>query len=296
MIRIGFSRWNVLASAKSGGSGNTIYEFGLIPHALNYIVLKDTHSDDTKSVASQNFVSVMTIPTYNTRMASVVTEIAKITDTLASDAINFCYHNGMIGYEGFDKDAAFYIVKNAIMKAVSSGNPDPIEQIELADIACDLIELRREQESLRTERERVAREAWIAHEEDRARRNAIAEPARKRSFEFLDKVLTKDERETLRSKKYIHIKNVYGDFFVTPVSSVLVEQFVNGKYIASHCIMFEDYSLPIGDEIAMKVALLKANPEKFLKTANKFIRKPTKCFALISAQSNSEGSGESSFS
>mgnify|MGYP007017489555 CR=1 FL=1 len=65
-----------------------------------------------------------------------------------------------------------------------------------------------------------------------------------------------------------------GGTFVVPVSAHgLVEHYENGVYKASYCIIFQDYSIPVGDEALMKVALLKADPKKFFQTANRFDQK-----------------------
>jgi hypothetical protein len=45
--------------------------------------------------------------------------------------------------------------------------------------------------------------------------------------------------------------------------------------MASYCVVFRDWSIPLGDEVLMKIALLKACPKKFFDVANKFIHKRT---------------------
>jgi len=58
--------------------------------------------------------------------------------------------------------------------------------------------------------------------------------------------------------------------FIVPTGGGLVHQIVNNLNIASYCLMFEDNSLPIYDAVLMKILLLKNDPERFIKTSNRF--------------------------
>jgi len=134
--------------------------------------------------------------------------------------------------------------------------------------------MKAEREVALIEAQRIQAEAYEAHQAEyqalNAERLKHAQGVIKKSLELLKQFLTKAEREELDAKGHVTINIAAGSFVVPVTSHGLVKQYVGKEYISSYCIVFQDYSLPVGDEALMKIALLKADPDKFFKTANKF--------------------------
>jgi hypothetical protein len=207
--------------------------------------------------------------TYDLTPIRTINITNQLASEIASDAVNFCINHGVVNYEGYDKSGAIYIVKCSINNVVKSGKCDEIVQEEYVDFSIEMRQILEERERQKQERERLAREAYEAHLQESVEREIARNAAMKTSFEFLYSFLNEEERKEAIEKKQVTVKIAAGEF-VVPLHPSMVRHYLNGKHMADYCIVFSDYSIPFGDEVLMKIALLKTDPLKFFGVANKF--------------------------
>ena len=113
------------------------------------------------------------------------------------------------------------------------------------------------------------------HQEERMRseeeKQTAARDARYRSYDLLDSLLSPEERAGFKRTRVIRIKTGLGEFRLVEKTHGGVHRYVDGFYECSYCVVFADANLPLGDNLAMKVALLKTDPERLIRTANRYI-------------------------
>lgn len=276
MVRVGLSRWYVQVSKAAAPRGEVEYCLALAPQAKRYRVLAKQWSGlrcelVEKEAAVRPLCSTFTGLRYDfdTHPAREVMLLRQTAEELASRAVELCLQQGIVDFEGFDKAAAVYIVHAAIMRCAERGQSETPETAEAVDLVPDMRAIRQERERQQRERERLAREAYEAHLEEMARRAEYAAPEEKVSFDLLHSILSPSERQEAAEHRRVTIRNSLGDFIVPVSMHGLVRHYADGKYVTSYCVVFRDYTIPIGDEVLMKVALLKADPHKFLKAANR---------------------------
>lgn len=269
MVRIGFVRWLIQAISRPLNGGKTEISLSLIPQAIRYQVLTKSGEQDVsaKTLAVSRIEDNYEI-WRGKRLVEIVNELAA---ELAGDAIRYSTNIGLVDYEGQNVFLVHYIVKTAIIKAAERNVSDPIERVDFIDLAADMREIRAERE--RQAAERVARqaEARRQHNAEAAIRNERAEKSMQVSFDLLRGFLSDSEKAEMEKAGHVTVKTLCGDFVVPTTAHGLVKQYENGVYKVSHCVVFSDYSIPVGDEILMKIAFLKADPAMFLKTSVKFV-------------------------
>jgi len=116
-------------------------------------------------------------------------------------------------------------------------------------------------------RERTAR---LMKEEQERERKRIE--STEKSWRFLETIVPKDILEKAKEVGFLLVKNAIGDFQIPLSSHGLVSFFKDGNKECDYCLQFQDYSIPVGDEVAMKYTLLLSDPETFILKANKIRR------------------------
>lgn len=283
MIRIGLTRWFIIAERVPQNGGRVIYRLSLVPQGREYLVSmvqwKGIHRSINDVVVSPKPVKLdMEVFSYDLvgKPWMEVSTWGRMASEAANYAVAECLRSGLVDFEEFPRMETEYLVSSAIMKVVESGKSDEVVNVERIDLVADMLAMRGDREARRAEARRLAEEAWRAHGEDVARRGLFAKEAVATSMEFLYEYLTEDERKEAKEHGRVTVSIAAGDFVVPVSAHGLVRQYVDGKYKMSYCIVFQDYSIPVGDEALMKIVLLKADPKKFMAVANKFAeRYPT---------------------
>jgi hypothetical protein len=194
-----------------------------------------------------------------------------LADELASRTVNYCVNRGIVDCSGLDIRASIFLVRTAIMNAVCSDVSDKIERVPFIDLIPDMEAVRLERERARREHEERQQAAWNQHHAEAAERLKTKDASTALSFDLLYSMLNSSEREEAKAKGQVTVKTLSGEFIVPIAAHGLVKQYVDGKYVISHCVVFQDYSIPVGDEALMKIALLKVDPLRFMKVGNKFV-------------------------
>jgi len=279
MIRIGLSRWFIQAAKTPAPNGHVKISLTMVPQASRFRVLvKHWHGLRDELVERDIEVEPILVERSELRYDLERKALREATvwqllaGELASSAVESCLRQGIVDCAGYDRAAGIWLVKTALMKNVERGQSDVPETTEYIDLAADMRAIREERERQRIERERLARNAYAAHVEELARRER-ERPETKLSFELLYSLISAAEKKEAEEKGRITIRNVFGEFRIPVATYGLVERYVDKVYEASYCIVFKDHSIPLGDECLMKIALLKTDPQKFLKTANRFVRR-----------------------
>jgi len=280
MVRVGFVRWFINCGMIPQNCGKTAIRLSLTPQASTYhTLLKVWHGIHSESVERDILVEPHTVQvideTYNLRANAILRHLQTLAAELSERVVNYCVNLGIVDYAEYDKSAAMYIVRQSLINAAKDNRNDNDLRVDRIDLVPDMRACIEEKARQHEERARIAAEAWAAHQaevqERRAANDVEYAKALNTSFELLYSMLSPAEIEEVKTKHCLMVHNLLGDFKVPAFQHGLVEHFVEGKYKASYCVVFEDYRLPLGDEILMKVVLLKTNPDKFLKVANKFV-------------------------
>ena len=275
MIRIGLVRFLIKVDRRSENGGMVGMSISLIPQAEKYRVSKAVWSGAHRSIENvevpASIVSAKRSELEYDLKAKVEAETwGQMADSLATDAVNQCMNSGLVDYAEFEKQLAAYAVKVAIMKAAEKGESDAIERVPLIDLVADMEALRVERERMAAEAQRLADEAMGAHLAEMGLRNKANREFMAKSMDLLYEYLTKDEAEEAKSKGYVTVRNFIGEFRVTVKTHGMIKKFVNDKCTDLYCVVFNDWSIPIGDECLMKIIMLKADPKRLLKIANRF--------------------------
>ena len=287
MVRVGFVRWLVECGLIPQNHGMSKIMFRLVPQADTYHSLvkvwhgvrSELEEQDIQAVTHEVAASELT---FDLKPAKLMQHINTLASELADGVVNYCINQGIVDYQGYDKRAAIYIVRTCLVNAAIANLNDPLEREARIDLVPDM-------RACIEEREREARERAVAmaaaaaqaaerHAEQmveyEARREvemAEYEKANKVSFDLLYSMLTPAETAEAKKTHWITVKTLMGTFKVPVCQHGLAKLYVDGKYKASYCVVFEDYRIPVGDEALMKVALLKTDPDRFIKVAHKFV-------------------------
>lgn len=284
MIRIGFIRWLVQVEMKPLANNEVSFCFTLVPQAKRYKSLVPEWTGLRKAIVERETdVEIQRVARienrWDYRLGWKQMELARsLADELACLAVNYSLRVGIVDFEGLNLAAVKYIVRTAILNCVSTGISDEIERVEFIDLVPDMNAVREERQRAEREREAARQAAWQAHNQDMEARRADefermqkAEGAVKISFDLLYGLLNSIERDEAKSKGIVTVKTLAGIFEVPITKHGFVRQYAdNGDYVVSHCVVFKDYSIPVGDEALMKIALLKTEPAKLLSVSNKF--------------------------
>lgn len=264
MIRIGLSRWYVEASQKPMNLGLARTFLSLVPQASRYKVITPVWKGLTREL-SEKTIAVDKISVYfdmsqydiSKNPRSYMQSVSSIAAELANKAVSLCMNKGIVYFQDFPKIASEYLVKVAITKAIQSGKSDELNLVDEVDLVPEMREILEE------------RQREIARQQERWEASKFSTS---KSMELLRQFLNEKEIEEMDSLKRVSvISGNYGTFLVPITPHGLVARYIDGKYDGHYCIVFKDHTIPLGDEILMKIALLKADPDKFLSIANKFV-------------------------
>jgi len=254
MIPIGKTFWFASAWEQPVGHGETRLSMLLTPQARRYRA--------GAAVDTRPFQVNRTASTYELSADRKAEAAASMARELADEVVRWCNNVGLVDSNLRPWMIATY---NGLIECCQRGYPD-----DLSDGQVDEIDLRRiivEERAVREQSEyrRLLNEARAAGDADAERRK----DATRRSFDLLVNWLTPAERDEAASYGRITVKNDHGTF-VVPVGYGKVARYVDGKPEAEYCMVFESPDIPLGDEVLMKVGLIKTDPERFLKEANRF--------------------------
>lgn len=279
MIRIGFSRWQTIFENSPANNCMQRMCLKMIPYSKSYKVLYKkwnglNSSMEVKDVQTRSFEVPFLLPRYQ-KISHTVEQLKRAALTLSSDVVRYCINNDILDSLGCEINAVTYLVNFALMRLIETGTSDEEQElIEEVDLVPDMTEMRIIRQREIEEQREQTRLAYQQHliEQGIAREQALEKSniVMKKSFDFLAKFLNVNEKEMLEKYKCIKISNLLGDFFIHPYNHSMVDQFYEGKYMQSHCVVFKDVTLPVGDEAAMKVALLKTDIKRFINISNKF--------------------------
>lgn len=279
MIRIGFVRWLIQAELKPRNGGQTEVVLSLVPQAKRYkIFTKEWYGTRDSMVEKEVPAAPISVShtelSYDLLRAKKLFEVAKrLTAELASSAIQYSIRTGLVNFENHNLIAVNYLVSTAIMRVVESGVSDLLELVDSIDLTGDMRTLYDERQRQRAADAQRGREAWAAHNAEQQAYREQHEKAVQISMDLLYSFLSPSERQEAETKGQVTVTNFAGKFVVPVTAHGLVKQYVNDEYHMSYCIVYRDYSIPVGDEALMKIALLKSDLQSFMKTANKFHEK-----------------------
>jgi len=290
MVRVGFVRWFIQVALRPENNGQTSINLALIPQGKVYrSLVKQWHGVHAEIIEKDVPVIEQSVrqveDTWGLKANKIMAISIQLADELASRVVKYCTDIGIVDYAEYNPAGAIWLVKTAILRAIETNNNDAIERVEKIDLIQNMKDCRLERERQQIERERIERERYAAHLAEQNARYEAERPARearekaekevretslKTSMDLLYSFLNSKEKKEAEMRGCVTINNLAGTFVVPVSAHGLVEHYENGNYKASYCIVFQDYSIPVGDEALMKVALLKADPKKFFQTANKF--------------------------
>jgi hypothetical protein len=256
--------------------GMTRIQFRMVPQADTYhSLVKVWHGVRSELVEQditvESWESKQDELTYDLKAARLLQYANSLAAELADNVVRYCVNKGIVDYQGYDQRAANLIVKTALVNAAIAGRSDPLDREGRIDLVPDMRACIAEREREQVERQRVAAEAYAQHQAERLEHLKVQDKATAVSFDLLYSFLTPAEAEEAKKTHWITVKTLLGDFKVPVCAHGLAKLYVDGKYKASYCVVFADYRIPVGDEVLMKVALLKTDPERFIKTAHKFV-------------------------
>jgi hypothetical protein len=267
MIRIGCSRWLVRVVRQVHPGDYLSCFVGMYPEAGRYRILHGSSSEppvELDIVPQPVEVSAL-LDRRDIAMNGGVEldQWGRLAREISLAVVDECQSCNLLGYEAFTKAATVCVLHAMVVRHLQEGTSDGQDQVEFIDLAQQMREIIEQRE--RQQREEMARRAA-----DNMRRVEGRNRANKTSFELLYSFLSEGEKEEICATGRVTVRNKRGTFVVPATDHGLVDQYVDGTYKASYCVMFEDRTIPIGDVVLMKVALLKADPDLFMSTANKF--------------------------
>jgi hypothetical protein len=271
MLPIGLTNWLFSCSRRQERGGMTRYLLRLIPQYQSYRILTTRwyglQSEDAIEVVRPPIIEIA--DSMNTWEASVPKNEALLINRMARETaiqvIGEALRHRILAF-GFilTKDAAVNLTGRLIMEFLQAGTDEGDGQIlDEFDLSEDM---RRQREEF--DRQKVELNRRIA--EERSQQLGLSAAAIKTSLELLRSCLSAGELREMEVSRQISVMNDLGIFVVPVRSHGFTRHYdLSGEYVQSLCLVFRD-RLPYGDEILMKVLLLKSDPVFFIKKANKF--------------------------
>lgn len=253
MIKIGLTNWFVQAVVEPRNLGEAEWRFSLTPQAICYRLAG-------KDVFTREFV----ISRLSSRMVAVSVQAQQarvMADELARETIRWCEMQGLVHGSLVEQGDQ---LRHAILEYIQRGECDTIEQVSLINISAIEDDMERIRRRPQTDPQWTpeTNEAYVVRHQRRVE-------AEQNAFGLLLRWLTPAEKDEAANTNQITVTNKFGKF-VVPVGRGKVRRFVDDEPEAEYCIVFEDANLPVGDEVLMKVGLLKTDPEKFMATAERW--------------------------
>lgn len=291
MVKIGLVNWIItLKSERKVTGGQTEYRIHLQPEYRSYIINKRIENNirpiaillperaiefERICIKSKSFSGCIVVDDYDfvDNKRDIFQKTRYLSFEIATMALNWQCNEKLGVFEETKRDY-IYILATNIMKFIERNESDDVEIKDMYN----LVEEQRAAEQRIHEREleaiRRAEEIWQAHNEEEIRRQGFYKEAEKISLELLNSLISENEKKEIEKEGSLIVENVLGKFVIPTTRHGLIEKYVDGKYEASYCIVYKDYSIPYGDEIAMKYILLKTDLQKFLQTANQMVTTP----------------------
>ena len=265
MVEIGYTRWFVGALEQPLQGGMCRWIMSLTPEAHVYVI-----------AGSADYVSIHTRVFELNRVQPMCLgadekdrRMRAMASSLAWEATQWCFLQGIIRgeVEAWSGRALTRIVE-CCRKGICEV-PEQVLMVNLVEIEQRLRGIDRQAiaDEARTHAERIRMAEDAMREVDKTQRQRDA--ALKASANLLVSWLTSEEKAEAAAKQAITVRTGYGTF-VVPVGHGKVRRYVGGRPEGEYCVIFDDSSIPVGDEVLMKVTLLKTDPERFLRTANRF--------------------------
>lgn len=269
MITIGPTRWFAQATRVPERGGRTKYDLRLLPEADKYLITKLVYEGlSEKLVEAELFPEDISVTAWlNTWEACGAEELRlckSLCEELAAQAVGEGMRLHIFRPEGLEKYARQLVISEGLLRAIQKPNETPTF-IEEADVREDLREI------IEAKRLAVERAAQAAQEQYEKEHKYSAE-SRKRSMELLYENLPEDLVKEAKEHRKITINTEKGERFVVPVESHgLVERYnKDGVYVGRYCLIFAEHSMPVGDEVLMKMILIKSDLKTFIRKANFF--------------------------
>lgn len=268
MVTIGPTRWFVSFSRQQQRGGKAQYDLSLVPEAKSYLMSKVVYEGLNERVVEELLpANPIPVTAWLNLWEANGAEEARLAHSLcrelAAEAVGEALRMQLFRPIDLEKYARQLIVEQGLLLALQKPMEE-IRQIEQSDIRADLlfvIEARRLHEEARTREDLERREAL----------RKISVEALQRSLNLLYDNLPKDLADEAKISRTITL-NKRGHKWVIPVANHgLVEKYdKEGKLLGKYCLIFQDQSLPAGDEALMKYILLSSDPKTFLAKANFF--------------------------
>jgi len=266
VVIIGPTRWFVDHFRHPQRGGRTMYEIALIPEAVTYKICKKVyHGLDPRMVNEDVQPKDLVVTAWlNTREAYGKDELRlakSLCQELAAEAIGECLRLQLFKPEGLEKYARQLVVADVLERSLQVP-PDEIVQVEDIDLVAIMLQ---EEADRRLEADRVAAEK----EHEFRERQKRAKASLNKSMELLFSNLPPNLVEEAKTKNTITVdKN--GEKYVIPLQQHGFVKRYNrdGKLIHEYCLVFRDYDIPLGDEVLMKMILIKSDLKTFLAKAN----------------------------
>lgn len=276
MICMGHSRWFVSVSRMNERGGYVKYDASVHPSASRYRILAMSADGEPfpKEVCVKSCLVCEKLDAHDSHPRTDMEVASRLSRELSIELVGECLSAGIVTSR-IDKSAMIHVANRLIIQCFQSGISDNFESKDLIDLYPDMLEALERRRIEEAEHARLINEEYRRHAAEASYKRAMSNAGLAKSFELLSSFLSVSEKDEARSTGAVTVKNVYGEFRVPLSSYAFVEQYVDKNYMASYCVVFRDWSIPLGDEVLMKIALLKACPKKFFDVANKFIHKRT---------------------
>lgn len=212
------------------------------------------------------------IPRHEMGFVSVLSvTVRHLITEFAYSFINIVRTNPMFDFLiSFEKSERERLSKIKIIESVIERKTHDLIHAKDIEKSVDLIEAIRIENDNRIASERIFIEerAEIIEAEEKRKKEII-----ERSWQFLESIVPKSVLEDARKVGFLIVKNTIGEFHIPLNKWEFVKLFKSGVKECDYCLHFEDYSIPEGDEIAMKYTLLLSDPEMFILKANEIRRR-----------------------
>lgn len=272
MVGMGHSRWFVSVSRKNERGGYVRYDASVVPNARRYRILALSAGGEPfpREVCLRPCRVSEKLDAYDASARADMEVASRLSRELSIELVGECLAAGILTSR-IDKAALIHVANRLIIQCFQGGLSEEAEPEDMLDLYPDMLEALERRRVEEAEHARLAEEEYRRHAAEASYRRALSKAGFAKSFELLSAFLSESEKEEARSRGTVTVRNTYGEFRVPMSEHAFVEQYVGDMYKASYCVVFKDWSIPLGDEVLMKVALLKACPKRFFDVANKFL-------------------------
>ena len=269
MITIGPTRWFAQATRVQERGGRTKYDLRLLPEAdkdlITKLIYEGLHERVVEAELFPEDISVTAwLNTWEACGADELRFCKSLCEELAAQAVGEGMRLHIFRPEGLEKYVRQLVVSEGLLKAIQRPNETAVfvEEIDVRE------DLREAIDAKRFAAERAVQAAQELHE----REHKYSAESRKRSMELLYDNLPEGLVKEAKEYHKITIITEKGERFIVPLMTHgMVERYnKDGVYIGKYCLLFAEHSMPVGDEVLMKMILIKSDLKTFIKKANFF--------------------------